>query len=385
MKTKNGGDDEDNDGENDTRERIVFFLQCTSDTWYIFLLDFVLLIQSESTSSINEIELSLTFDGMAAESFHVQAMNEKNMIDPPKSPMKSTKRKKPNGLNGYSNGGLEIDAHDLSHKSSPKIERLTSMSSQPASDLNLSVNKFEGSMITSMTHGDSISLDNDVIEIHQFTVADLDDYLEIYFDTLNQRLRHYLGGDQAIEQFRATMKNRITSNPNAIEYQNVLLGKIGGDVVAAVALVFPNHPTTIPNDALLRASTSCWTSMRRWMVRKANYAPTDADECYIEMIGVKSAYRNHGIGSAMLECVEHFAQQSGARILTIHASGEGLRHYFQRFDFYADPSDHSSFWKWMVEREDIKKMSKTISLNEPDSMDMAGSFTNRSLAESVEG
>ena len=60
-------------------------------------------------------------------------------------------------------------------------------------------------MISSYTTGG----ENEVIEIHQFSVADLDVYLDIYFDTLNNRLRNYVGGNDQLNQFRASMKNRI--------------------------------------------------------------------------------------------------------------------------------------------------------------------------------
>ena len=62
-----------------------------------------------------------------------------------------------------------------------------------------------GTMISSYTTGG----ENDVIEIHQFSLADLDVYLDIYFETLNSRLRHYVGGNEQLTQFRTSMKNRI--------------------------------------------------------------------------------------------------------------------------------------------------------------------------------
>ena len=106
------------------------------------------------------------------------------------------------------------------------------------------------------------------------------------------------------------------------------------------------------------------------------------EECYIEMIGVKSAYRNHGIGAAMLECVEHFARQAGALLLTVHTNSDQLKNYFERFGFTIDHSDSSALWKWMVERESITKMSKTISPNDGNNdypMDSTGSYINESM------
>ena len=54
--------------------------------------------------------------------------------------------------------------------------------------------------------------ENDVIEIHQFSTADLDAYLDIYFNTLDNRLRHYIGQDEQLRQFRDTMKKRISKS-----------------------------------------------------------------------------------------------------------------------------------------------------------------------------
>jgi len=226
---------------------------------------------------------------------------------------------------------------------------------------------------------------NDVIEIHEFSLADIDAYLDIYFETLNNRLRHFIGEDEQLQQFRLGTKNRINSDANSREYQNVLLGKMNGEVVAAVTLLFPGETSTISNNNLLPQPSSCLTPIRRWMIRNANYIPKNMEECYIEMIGVKSAYRNHGIGAAMLECVEHFARQAGALLLTVHTNGEQLRNYFQRFGFDPDHTDNSAFWKWTVERQSILKMAKTISAGDGNidyPMDNTSSYINESTVGS---
>jgi hypothetical protein len=62
-------------------------------------------------------------------------------------------------------------------------------------------------MVQSYTSGD-----NDVIEIHEFSLVDIDAYLDIYFETLDNRLRHYIGEDEQLQQFRVSMKNRISKN-----------------------------------------------------------------------------------------------------------------------------------------------------------------------------
>ncbi|CAF1297225.1 unnamed protein product [Rotaria magnacalcarata] len=227
--------------------------------------------------------------------------------------------------------------------------------------------------------------ESDVIEIHEFSLADIDAYLDIYFEVLHNRLAHFIGDDDQIQRFRTAMNGRINNDSNAREYRNVLLGKINGEVVAAVTLSFPEETTTISNDDILPQVDSCIKSMRRWMVRNANYIPKNTNECYIEMIGVKNSYRNHGIGAALLECVEHFARQAGALLLTVHTNGEQLRNYFTRFGFMIDRSDNSAFWKWTVERQSINKMAKLISPDSGDNydnVDNTGSYVNGSIAES---
>ena len=66
----------------------------------------------------------------------------------------------------------------------------------------------DSTMVSSYTTGGGG--DNDVIEIHQFSTADTDAYLDIYFETLDSRLRHYIGQDEELRQFRTEMKNRIS-------------------------------------------------------------------------------------------------------------------------------------------------------------------------------
>ncbi|CAF3619358.1 unnamed protein product [Rotaria socialis] len=227
--------------------------------------------------------------------------------------------------------------------------------------------------------------ESDVIEIHEFSLADIDAYLDIYFEVLQNRLAHFIGEDDQIQRFRTAVKSRINNDLNAREFRNVLLGKINGEVVAAVTLSFPEETTTISNNDILPQVDSCIKSMRRWMVRNANYIPKNTNECYIEMIGVKNSYRNHGIGAALLECVEHFARQAEALLLTVHTNGEQLRNYFTRFGFMIDHSDSSALWKWAVERQSINKMSKLISLdsgNNYDNADNTGSYVNGSIVES---
>jgi ribosomal protein S18 acetylase RimI-like enzyme len=229
-------------------------------------------------------------------------------------------------------------------------------------------------MVQSYASGDS-----DAVEIHEFSYADIDAYLEIYFDTLNNRLRHFLGDTEQLNEFRKTMKTRLSSDRNSREYQNVLLGKINGEVVSAVTLTFPGETATISNDNILPQSNSCFTSIRRWMLRHANYSPTNIDECYIEMIGVKKAFQNHGIGAAMLECVEHFAQQAGAHLLTIHTNDDRLRNYFQRFGFILDHTDNSAIWKWAIERQNTHKMSKIITSGSENNDYTMGGYVNESI------
>jgi N-acetylglutamate synthase-like GNAT family acetyltransferase len=255
-------------------------------------------------------------------------------------------------------------------------------------------------MVSSYTAG---SGENDVIEIHQFSSADIDAYLDIYFDTLDNRLRHYIGQDEQLRQFRVAMKNRISkyqqceikenivfflfssgSNPNAREYQNVLLGKMNGEVLAAVTMSFPGETPTIPLTSETPEQNSCLTAIHRWMARKSNYIPTNTEECYIEMLGVKSDYQNHGIGSAMLECVEHFARQAGAKLLTIHINGQRLRNYFERYGFHLDQTDSSAFWKWIVERQSSTKLSKPLLPDEENNDFTNGSYINESMVGSVE-
>ncbi|CAF0896753.1 unnamed protein product [Adineta steineri] len=233
-------------------------------------------------------------------------------------------------------------------------------------------------MLSSYTTGG----ENDTIEIHEFSLADIDAYLDIYFETLNNRLGHLIGSREQLQEFRLALKTRISSDTNSNEYQNVLLGKMNGDVVAAVKLSFPGEPGTIANTNILPQSSSCFTSMRRWMIRNANYTPTNIEECYIEMIGVKTAFRNNGIGGAMMECVEHFARQAGARLLTIHVHDDQLRQYFGRSGFSLDHTDNSAIWKWLVERQNVLKMSKTLSSEDDPSMDNVGGHNNESMAGS---
>lgn len=227
--------------------------------------------------------------------------------------------------------------------------------------------------------------EHDAVEIHEFSLADLDAYLELYFTTLDNRLRSFIGGDEQLEQFRKAVKDRITSDRNAREYQNVLLGKINGEVVAAVTLVFPGEPTTVSNENILPQATSCFTSIRRWILRNANYKPTNMEECYIEMIGVRTPFQNRGIGAAMLECVEHFARQAGAHILTIHINENRVQGYFERFGFLLDQTDNSAIWKWAVERQNTHKMFKLISNDDEErdnQADNASGYVNESMMDS---
>jgi len=145
---------------------------------------------------------------------------------------------------------------------------------------------------------------------------------------------------------------------------------------------FAGETPTIPLTSNVPEQNPCLSSIRRWLARKANYVPTNPTECYIEMIGVKSAYRNNGIGSAMLECIEHFARQVGANLLTIHINGQ-LQNYFERYGFNIDHTDRSAFWKWIVERQNINKFSKLI-LPDDDNIDYTkDSYINESMVDSI--
>ena len=62
-------------------------------------------------------------------------------------------------------------------------------------------------MISSFTTGG----ESDVVEIHQFSLLDIDVYLDIYFETLENRLRRHIGTEDQVRQFRADMKTRISN------------------------------------------------------------------------------------------------------------------------------------------------------------------------------
>ncbi|CAF0842061.1 unnamed protein product [Didymodactylos carnosus] len=222
------------------------------------------------------------------------------------------------------------------------------------------------------TMGDDHYHDGDELEVHQLSVGDIDAYLDIYFETLDNRLKHLIGDEQQLTEFRTATKERIKSDPNSREYQTVLLGKIGGEVLAAVTMLFNGDQTTIARTQLKnQQQRGCFSSIRNWMVNKANYTPIYTEECYIEMIGVKANYRRQGIGAAMLECVEHFARKAGARWLTIHIQGR-LRDYFERYGFQVAHTDYSPLWKWFVERESSEKLTKQIAVEEEDEGGTAG-------------
>ncbi|CAF1643682.1 unnamed protein product, partial [Didymodactylos carnosus] len=51
--------------------------------------------------------------------------------------------------------------------------------------------------------------DGDELEVHQLSVGDIDAYLDIYFETLNNRLKHLIGGDQKLIEFRNATKERL--------------------------------------------------------------------------------------------------------------------------------------------------------------------------------
>lgn len=160
---------------------------------------------------------------------------------------------------------------------------------------------------------------------------------------------------------------------------------MNGEVVAAVTMSFPGDTPTIPHVSEDPGQNSCMKPMRGWMIRKANYVPTNMEECYIEMIGVKKSYQKRGVGAAMLECVEHYARQAGATLLTIHTVGVELRSYFERFGFNVDHTDNSAFWKWVVERQTVNKLSKAIPAEGEANGDYAvGSYLNESIAESID-
>lgn len=115
------------------------------------------------------------------------------------------------------------------------------------------------------------------------------------------------------------------------------------------------------------------------MVRKADYVPTNADECYIEMIGVKNAYRNHGIGSAMLESAEQFARRAGAKTLSVHVNGQRARAFFEHSGFTVDNTDKASFWKWIVERQTVIKLSKALTRDNTFKGHMGASYINSGM------
>jgi len=186
---------------------------------------------------------------MDIDGFPLAKISEKSIIDDNPTSIKSTIRHKRAPLRpADSNGGmengdistskyspppanLEISLHSerSNETTSPDINQtrkfnayeVTSLPDDDSDD-NIQSNKqiiserpsqitseYENTIVSSYTTGGG---DNDVIEIHQFSSADIDAYLDIYFETLDNRLRRYIGEDEQLQQFRVAMKNRIRKN-----------------------------------------------------------------------------------------------------------------------------------------------------------------------------
>jgi hypothetical protein len=185
---------------------------------------------------------------MDTDGFPLATISETSIIDDNPSAVKSKKRKKraplpPIDSNGGTENGnivtskfnqpatLEASFHSdpsIESKSSDMVEtgkfnhyEVTSLSNasddirleekNPSERPSQLTSEQDPIMVSSYTTG---AADNDVIEIHQFSSADIEAYLDIYFETLDNRLRHYIGQNEQLQQFRVAMKNRISKNKN---------------------------------------------------------------------------------------------------------------------------------------------------------------------------
>jgi len=183
---------------------------------------------------------------MDTDGFPLATINEKSMTDDNSTANKSINRYKQAPLRpAGSNGGmgnadiltskynppatLETSLHsdksneetppDTDHRSKFNEYEVTTLPDDDDDD-NHHVNKnlserpsqltseYDDTIVSSYTTGAG---ENDVIEIHQFSSADVDAYLDIYFETLDNRLRHHIGQDEQLQEFRIAMKNRISN------------------------------------------------------------------------------------------------------------------------------------------------------------------------------
>jgi len=194
---------------------------------------------------------------MDIDGFPLAAISEKSIIDDNPTSIKSTKRYKRAPLRpadsngGMENGDISTSKYDPpatlemslhSDRSNEPTSLHSERSNEPSSSDIDQTRKYNAYEVTSLPDDDSddnyqpngkivserpsqitsehtmVSSyttgagDNDVIEIHQFSSADIDAYLDIYFETLDNRLRRYLGEDEQLQQFRVAMKNRIRKN-----------------------------------------------------------------------------------------------------------------------------------------------------------------------------
>lgn len=213
---------------------------------------------------------------------------------------------------------------------------------------------------SSSVNVDCSSPNGDIVEIHRFSLDDLDEYLEIYFDAFSSRLTNFFSTDDQFSIFHDEMKSRIETDFKSIEFENVLLGKIDGKLVGAAFLLFPGQTSSFLSQTISLQSNFCFASIQRWIFDKIIYKTNNEQECHIEMIGVRPEYRNFGIGTAMIESIEDFARERGATFLTAYASNEHSQNFFQRSNFQVDHSDRSSLWNFIFGHEKSKKFSKTI-------------------------
>jgi len=143
---------------------------------------------------------------MDTDGFPLATISERSIID--ETERSKLPNRRPPLRPADSNGGMENgDVLRASVHSPQRFDNTPSLPEQNETEFD--AHEYDNTMYTSYTTG-SIG-ENDIIEIHQFSLADIDAYLDIYFETLDNRLRRYIGNDEQIQQFRVETKTRISN------------------------------------------------------------------------------------------------------------------------------------------------------------------------------
>jgi len=191
-------------------------------------------------------------------------------------------------------------------------------------------------------------------DIRPAVVADASGLAAVYIEAFEDKFEALFGRDRlAATRNALTAMIQATGQPGL---EGIFVAEVqepeGKDIAGAIVLKTIESPSAVnwPAARAFLLHLGLWASLRGLVGLLLLTERPNADECYIDTLGVRPPWQGHGLGSALLVRAERYARERGKHWLTLDVSSDNdeARRLYQRHGFETVELRHNWLATWLL-------------------------------------